>query len=62
MSKLQPPKKVIPFPTARRGRKRVGGALADARAEALKARFHEVSKAAQTGDATTPLKRLLKRF
>lgn len=53
---------VIPFPETRRKRRRVGGALADARAEALKARFHKVSKASQTGDATTPLKKLLKRF
>ncbi|WP_226553509.1 hypothetical protein [Celeribacter naphthalenivorans] len=55
-------KSVIPFPTARRARKRVGGTLADTRAEALRQRFKKVSQDSQTGDATTPLKKLLKRF
>nr|WP_319251667.1 hypothetical protein [uncultured Celeribacter sp.] len=62
MSKATRNRTVVPFSPARRGRKRIGGVMADARAEALKTRFHEVSKAAQTGDATTPLKRLLKRY
>jgi len=53
---------VVPFPTARRSRKRVGGPLADLRAEALRDRFRQVSEASYTGDATTPLKKLLKRF
>ncbi|MCA0043826.1 hypothetical protein [Celeribacter litoreus] len=55
-------KKVIEFPTARRARPRVGGRLADARADALRARFKKVSDASRTGDASTPLKKLLKRF
>ncbi|WP_339690852.1 hypothetical protein [Celeribacter baekdonensis] len=53
---------VVPFPSARRSRKRVGGPLADMRAEALRDRFRQVSEASYTGDATTPLKKLLKRF
>ena len=53
---------IVPFPAARRARKRVGGPLADMRAEELRARFQKVSEASRTGDATTPLKKLLKRF
>ncbi|MEP1031207.1 MAG: hypothetical protein ABJI62_16010 [Alphaproteobacteria bacterium] len=52
----------MPFPTARRKRKRLGGMMADARAEALRQRFSKVSNDAQTGNAMTPLKKLLKRF
>ncbi|SFI77192.1 hypothetical protein [Celeribacter neptunius] len=62
MNKARKSKTVIPFPTARRSRKRVGGALADARADALRTRFSKVSEASKTGDASTPLKRLLKRL
>lgn len=52
---------VLRFPERRRPR-RVGSIFADARADALRARFGEVSKAAMTGSADTPLKKLLKRF
>ena len=55
-------KTVVPFPAARRKRKRLGGVMADVRAEALRQRFAKVSNDAQTGNAMTPLKKLLKRF